>query len=302
MGLDLVWYPDPASHSIDVDTPFFVTVWDLEHRKQPYFPEVSVSGWTWDDRQRHYTRVLPRAAAVFTGTAEGKDEVIRFFGVDPQRVIVNPFSLPMSQLPSEPLPGINQIDDCPYLLYPAQFWPHKNHVNLLHAVRQLHDRHGWHGHLVLTGSDKGNRQHVQEVVERLGLQDSVRFAGFVTSGELRQLYANASALVFPSLFGPDNLPPLEAFSLGCPVVASAIPGAVQQLGEAALLFDPLDPADMAMKIAEVLQQPSTRARLIHRGRTLVANRTPQRHVATVLAAADRFAMLRHNWAANFRHA
>lgn len=301
LGLDLVWYPDPASDCIDFGTPFFVTVWDLEHRKQPFFPEVSVSGWTWEARERHYARVLPRAAAIFTGTAEGRDEIIRFFRVDPQRVIVNPFAAPrIIRAPhrTATASGLTQ----PYLLYPAQFWPHKNHVNLLHALQRLRQHHGCEVDLVLTGSDMGNRQHIQATAIRLGLQESVHFAGFVSSEELQALYASAQALVFPSLFGPDNLPPLEAFSLGCPVVAAAIPGAAQHLEDAALLFDPLDPDDIALKIVEVLREPQTRARLIERGRAVVASRTPERYVATVLAAADRFSMLRHNWGTEFRHA
>ena len=167
---------------------------------------------------------------------------------------------------------------------------------------RLRQHHGCDLDLVLTGSEMGNRQHVQQTAAQLGLQDCVHFAGFVSAEELRSLYAHAQVLVFPSLFGPDNLPPLEAFSMGCPVVAAAIAGAVEHLEAAALLFDPLDPADIASKIMEVLQQPQTRAVLIERGRALVASRTPERYVATLLAAADRFSMLRQNWSTEFLHA
>ena len=74
--------------SVPVSIPFITTVWDLEHRKRPYFPEVSRTGWLWADRERHYQTVLPRASFVITGTTTGKDEVVRYYGINPENVKV----------------------------------------------------------------------------------------------------------------------------------------------------------------------------------------------------------------------
>jgi len=209
--------------------PYISTVWDLEHRKQPYFPEVSVSGWTWSEREKYYAEVLPRASFVITGTQAGRDEIVHFYNVSPANVRVIP--LPASAQPLMPstLDGRTLRDKLrlngDFLLYPAQFWPHKNHINLLLALDILRKRHGLRLNLVFTGSDKGNREYVSAHVREWGLSDQIFDLGFVSRDELSALYANALALVFPSFFGPDNLPPLEAFSLNCPVVASRIPGA-----------------------------------------------------------------------------
>jgi hypothetical protein len=67
------------------------TVWDLEHRKQPYFPEVSVTGWTWEEREQIYRAVLPRASFIITGTQVGRDEIVHYYGVNPNNVRVVPF-------------------------------------------------------------------------------------------------------------------------------------------------------------------------------------------------------------------
>jgi glycosyltransferase involved in cell wall biosynthesis len=105
-------------------------------------------------------------------------------------------------------------------VYPAQFWPHKNHLVLLHAIDLLLRQGRNPRHLVLTGSDKGNEAHVRSHAKGLGVEDHVTFAGFVSVALLRDLYSRATIMVMPSLLGPTNLPPLEALSYGCAVAAS----------------------------------------------------------------------------------
>ena len=128
----------------------------------------------------------------------------------------------------------------PYLLYPAQFWSHKNHATLLRALALLPEYT-----LACVGSDKGYLDHVRGLARELGVLDRVRFLGFVETDELVALYRGAHALVYLSFFGPENLPPLEAFALGCPVVQADVAGAREQLGDAALLVPPTDPRAVA---------------------------------------------------------
>ena len=87
--------------------------------------------------------------------------------------------------------------------------------------------------------------------------------------------AKAAALAFPTRFGPDNIPPLEAFAQDSPVVASRVDGAEEQLGDAALLFDPASPEVIARQLAAVLAIAALRSTLMERGRARVAKRAPQ---------------------------
>jgi glycosyltransferase involved in cell wall biosynthesis len=135
----------------------------------------------------------------------------------------------------------------------------------------------------------------------LGLQDQVHFLGFVPAEDLRALYSNALALTFASFFGPDNLPPLEAFALGCPVAASRVSGAQEQLGDAALLFDPADPDDIASTIFTIWQDKQLRARMVHKGAEVARMRTPQAYVARVCDILDNFAVIRHCWGHDYQH-
>ena len=188
-----------------------------------------------------------------------------------------------------------------FLLYPAQFWPHKNHVNLLKALDLLRKRDGITLDLVFTGSDKGNQHYVRDKVREWGLSEQVFDLGFVSREELNALYGSALALIFPSFFGPDNIPPLEAFALGCPVLASRVAGAEEQLGNAALLFDPTDPTDIAEKVLAVKSDPALRKQLTKEGGKIAQLRSPKRYIAQIDEILNGFASIRQCWGHDYRH-
>jgi glycosyltransferase involved in cell wall biosynthesis len=222
--IDIVWFMTPMNEPLPL--PYIATVWDLEHRNQPYFPEVSTTGVTWTARENVYSALLPRASLIITGTQAGKDEIVHYYRVNPGNVLVIPFPVPAAALTSQPpdpaaIKKKYQINGG-FLLYPAQFWPHKNHVNLVRALRALRDQGHLDLSLVLTGSDKGNLAHVMAEAAKLDLSGHVLAPGFVSREDLNDLCRASAALVFPSFFGPDNLPPLEAFALGVPVVAANV--------------------------------------------------------------------------------
>jgi glycosyltransferase involved in cell wall biosynthesis len=96
----------------------------------------------------------------------------------------------------------------------------------------------------------------------------VREIGFVSDGELRSLYENAVCFVFPSLYEGFGIPPLEALTLGTPVIASRAAALPEVLGDAAVYCDPHSPRDIAEKIRQVLQgrAPEREAAQLHASR------------------------------------
>lgn len=300
LGLDVVWYLDPMAEVLSV--PVFATVLDLAHRLYPFFPEVSTRGWKWNAREDHYRTVLPRAARIFTGTKTGKEQIIRFYGVNPANIVVNPFPASKFEEPGDLLRGEEVLAEYSlapgFLFYPAQFWPHKNHFALVKALKLLESHHGFCPELVLTGTDHGNLAHVRQLVSESGLEEHVHFLGFVPSSHVKVLYEHAAALVFPSFFGPDNLPPLEAFALGCPVIAARIEGAEDQLGGGtAAFFDPARPGEIASAIMRVLTDSEYSATLVEHGKQVAAERSPEAYVQVVLRTLDAFERFRLNWPA-----
>jgi glycosyltransferase involved in cell wall biosynthesis len=126
-----------------------------------------------------------------------------------------------------------------FYFYPAQFWAHKNHRNLVQAFARVQKKYP-ELKLVLSGSDKGNRDYIEQIIKDLDLMSYVVFLGFVPLEELYCMYKYATALVMASHFGPTNMPPIEAMEIGCPVACSDLGGHHEILGDAAVYFDSYD--------------------------------------------------------------
>jgi glycosyltransferase involved in cell wall biosynthesis len=295
--IDIVWSLLPSNITLDI--PYIVTVWDLAHRNYPYFPEVS-SGTGWDSREYAFRTLLRRATYVVTGTQVGKSEVEKNYQVSSDRIKVLPFPTPQFALDVKPLNPHQTLEKYglelnSYLFYPAQFWPHKNHANLLYAIKLLNDYYDLRFPVVFVGSDKKNKNYIKQLVEDLDLQHQVRFLGFVKQEDLIALYQGAFALTFMSFFGPDNLPPLEAFALGCPVIASNVSGAQEQLGDAALLVNPSDDKQIALAIKSLYEDSNLRQKLTQRGYERAAQWTSQDYVRGIFGILEEFQAIRRCW-------
>lgn len=291
--IDVVWYPSAWSY-LTLDIPYLTTVWDLQHRLQPFFPEVS-SGSQWDNRERHLSTVLRRASLVVTGTQMGRDEIERFYGVPRESILLLPHPTPqfVSHV-QQSKPDLSGLQG-EFLFYPAQFWSHKNHYGLIEALRLLRDRDGLDISLVLTGSDKGNLAYVRDLIAQCDLSSAVQILGFVPQEQLAWLYRHAFALTYVTYFGPENLPPLEAFATGCPVIASDVPGAREQLGDAALFVDPRRPEQIADAVRSLHSSPALRKQLVERGASRASRFTPDDFVSGIMNSLDNFEPLRKCW-------
>jgi glycosyltransferase involved in cell wall biosynthesis len=237
---------------------------------------------------------------VIVGTEVGAVEVTQFYGVPRSHIRKLPHPTPRFALESHQSADRNVVLErlgirTPYVFYPAQFWPHKNHVNLLHAIAHLGKQSGLRISVAFSGSDRGNLRYVEQVARELGIAEQVHFLGFVTRAELTSLYEGAIALAYVSFGGPENLPPLEAFALGCPVIAADIEGAREQLADAALLVNPSDPQKIAETIRQIHEDAQLRSDLIARGRQRAAAWTGTDFVRAALRVIDEFAAIRRCW-------
>jgi glycosyltransferase involved in cell wall biosynthesis len=295
-GIDCVWSLKPMT--IAVDTPYVITIWDLEHCTQPFFPELSF-GDEWEQRE-DLSLAFRRATYVLTGTSVGKQQIEKLYQRFADRVQVLPLPTPQFALDNRATVTQAKLDrhgltQNQYLFYPAQFWPHKNHANLLYALKRLNQQHNLKIPVAFVGSDKGNHAYVKALAAELGLADQVHFLGFVSQEELVTLYQGALALAFMSLAGPDNLPPLEAFALGCPVIAAHVSGAQEQLGDAALIVDGRDDEQIANAIKSLCDDRALAAQLVQKGYARAAQWTSRDYVGAVLNLFDQFQPIRRCW-------
>ncbi len=292
--IDIVWFLGP--YDIEVSIPYVFTVWDLGHRTQPSFPEVSVEGWKWDARERTYQKMLYRASYVITGNEAGKKEILDNYPMNPDKIRIVPFPIPSFCFePVELPPSIDGVEK-PFVFYPAQFWAHKNHIRLVEAIRYLRDVKDIRINCYFVGSDKGNSAYIERAIASGDLGDRIRNLGFVENDTLRYLYANALAMTFMSLLGPNNLPPLEAAALGCPVVISDLPGHIEEMEGAALPVDATSYEKVAEAIQSLLCDQEYREDLIRKGKTLAETYSTYSYYGRMLDIFNEFALLRATWA------
>ncbi|MBO5674429.1 MAG: glycosyltransferase family 4 protein [Paludibacteraceae bacterium] len=242
-GIDLIYYLRQGERHV-IDFPFIATNWDIGHWSTFAFPELVSSG-EYAKRAAFYRDILPQALFVFAESEAGKQELLKFTNISEEKIKVVPIFAgncieeKVSEEKQAEILKQYGLEKYKYFFYPAQFWAHKNHTNLIKAFAELHNTHPEYK-LVFTGSDKGNKAHIQLLLEELELTNEVVFAGFVENAVINTFFANAVALCMTSFFGPTNMPPIEAMHIGCPVICSDLAGHREQLGDAALYFHPQD--------------------------------------------------------------
>ena len=288
LNIRLLW--NLNQHELKSPVPYIRTVWEINHRIHSMFPEYAYARYGFDGVDAGITQSLARASYVITGTQEGKRQLVDMLGVHAGKVRVIPFPAP--QLPD---PGQPDGEKDAYLFYPSRFWPHKNHVVILNALKILREAHAVELPCVFTGSDNGNLDYVLSYAQKIGVRDLIDYRGAVTEQALAGLYRDATALLYVSAVGPDNLPPLEAMTLGCPAIVSDVPGAREQYGDAAIYFSPTDERALAACVMKLIGDSDFRTAQIAHGRARAASLTADGYVAAVMSIFDEFSVIARAW-------
>tara|TARA_B100000795_G_scaffold130535_1_gene97413 strand:+ start:868 stop:2121 length:1254 start_codon:yes stop_codon:yes gene_type:complete len=272
-GVDLVYFISPSGWADYLEQlNYITTVWDLCHRDYPEFPEVRQNR-TFEERELSYKKILIKAVAVMAESELGKENIIRRYGVDAKRVYVMPFSEAAHiknfiEGDYDKSIDIKEKYSIPggYIFYPAQFWAHKNHVYILQGLKILKENYGVIISAFFAGGDGGNLTYVKKIAYELDVLDQLIFAGFVEDDMVPHIYNNSIALVMPTYFGPTNIPPLEAFALGVPVLYSDLQGLRDQVEGAALLLDLNNPDSMAVHINKLINDKEFKKNLVIAGK------------------------------------
>lgn len=262
-----LWLAQKIDELTDVlPVPLMTPIFDLMHRYERRFPEVKSEYYL---REYMFLNQCRKGEILLADSEVGKKHIIESYGRKRKDLASHIKILPF--IPPDYIYHYAPIAEFPYkifdkyIFYPAQFWKHKNHEGLIEAMSLLKQK-GVEINLVLVGSEKNNRGNVESLIREKNLENNVKILGYVTDDEIVYLYQHARALVMPTFFGPTNIPPLEAFALGCPVATSGIYGVPEQVGDAALLFDPNSAGEIANAIEKLWTDDELCSELICRGK------------------------------------
>lgn len=168
-----------------------------------------------------------------------------------------------------------------FVLFVGHLYPQKNFATLVRAFHRL--RHRIDHALVVVGRPRWKYDTDLRLVDELDLRDRVEFLYQVPNDTLPAVYSLATCLVYPSLYESFGLVQLEAMACGCPVVGARAGAIPEVAGDAALLFEPTDPDDLAAAIHRVIVDAEARAALVQRGFARAAEFTWERCAAETLA-------------------
>jgi glycosyltransferase involved in cell wall biosynthesis len=237
--LDAIHFPLTAMLPL-VDHPGAVTTMhDLQHEVYPRFFSRAELLY----RRIVYRRTAQASRLVIAPSEYVKGTLVDQLGLAPERVRVAYHGI------DHTLFAPAERERRPFLLYPANRWPHKNHQRLFEALALLRRRRP-ELRLVLTGSGHDGKP----------VPTGVDVRGRVAPEALVELYRTAAALVFPSLYEGFGAPPLEAMACGCPVAASDVCSVPELLGDAAVFFDPGSAESIADGVERALEDDGLPAR------------------------------------------
>ena len=245
--------------------PVVLTIHDVSYARHPeWFPYKRDA-----IRRAYYRRCALSAAAVITDSCFSAGEIRAAYGLPEARISVVPLGVDAEAWRTPPAAPLPRGVAAPFLLHVGDLHARRNLPMVIEALRQARASGAVPASLslVLAGVDLGGGGALGDGVVRLGAVDEPT---------LRALYANAVALVYPSLYEGFGLPPLEAMACGVPVVASSAASIPEVVGDAALLLDPRDTAAWTDAIIRVVNDAGLRGELRRRGTARAAAATWER--------------------------
>jgi len=269
LDCDLLHVPNVFSVPRALPCPYVMTVHDmLEHMS---LGRKRNNLW----RAVHFQltrRVLRGAARIFAVSNFTKTEMEKLFGISPGRIDVvynaidERFLHGHASAADRELIAKRYQVTYPFLLYAGRVSAHKNVVRMIEAFSALKgelekERAFPDLKLIIIGDDLSGNPDLRRTVVRSGVQNDVRFLGFVPIEVLRIFYDSAKIFVFPSLYEGFGLPPLEAMAHGTPVVTSNVSSLPEVVGNAAVLVNPENVFEIMRALHRVLLDQGLRERM-----------------------------------------
>ena len=248
--------------------PVVTTIHDLAFE---HLPET-FNRRSWMQLRLTVRRTARRAAHIITVSDYSRRDISRTYGIDPELITVTPEAAPLNFAPITNETELRRIRETygiqgDYILSLCSIQPRKNLVRLIEAYSCLRrvSPEVKLPQLVLAGKRGWLENETFRAAERDALGRDILFTGYVPEHDLVGLYSGAICFVYPSYFEGFGLPVVEAMQCGVPVIAGNRTSLPEIVGEAGLLFDPFDTAELVKALTRVLDDSAYRAELRIKG-------------------------------------
>ena len=269
LGVELLFSPFTSLDHAEPGIPAVCTIHDLQNKTYPEFFATDDNA----NRDRMFTEACRKSTLIAAISEYSRSSAITHGNLDPSRIktihhrIAHRMASTNGVLESTLFGRLGLVKK-EYLLYPANFWKHKNHELLLSAF-DIATRNGLSSaiKLVCTGAPDERQKGLIEKARAMNLEKRVLFPGYLPDNELAVLLSNCIGLIFPSLYEGFGLPVIEAMASRIPVACSNTRALPEVTSGAALLFNPEHPEEIAKAMVALAEDESLRLRLIDAGLT-----------------------------------
>jgi len=259
-NINLIIFPTGSKTPLSLQkTNYVTTLLDICHLEYPLFPEIN-GGSNFSDKEFFIRNCIPRSIFTLTLSQKLKDKVEELYPFLRNKLVVVPLSYTHFKYDKEKITSNNLNKN--FIFYPAHYSAHKNHLSIIKSLKYLNENFNKKINLICCGHDKGNLKYLEKKTKEFSLEKQITFYRFQTKEEIYNYYKNCNAVLFLSLFGPVNIPPIEAWHYKKPLICNQ--EFIGQVKKAAILVDPLDYKNIAEGINQ-LDNPELINDLIAKG-------------------------------------
>jgi glycosyltransferase involved in cell wall biosynthesis len=266
-AIDLWFSPLLVADPFDLPVINIFCIPDLQHEFYPDFFSKEVLEW----RKKYFLKSAMYADAIITISAYSRKTIIDRLHINKNKISCFYEGVPhyyFQKLNPKKIESVKNEYNLPddYIFYPANTWPHKNHLTLFKAIQEYNLTHPQKINLVFTGYKSDAHDRIIKKLKEQDIAQHIFYLGYITDEDMPYIYKNAACLVFPSLFEGFGIPLVEAMYSECPILCSNVTSIPEIAGDAALYFNPLNHKDIAEKIDVLLRDSVMRNTLIENGK------------------------------------
>ncbi|MFA9397255.1 MAG: glycosyltransferase family 4 protein [Clostridiaceae bacterium] len=215
-------------------------------------------------------RILDKCNGIITVSEYSKQDIIRFFPDTKDKVYVTPLAADSIYKPLDKEICKHSLNekynmDKPFILYVGGFSERKNVESIIQSFHNIYKKLNKEYNLIILGSIRDKLSTLKSLVEKLDMNENIKFLGFIENNMLPVFYSAADVFIYPSFYEGFGLPPLEAMSCGCPVISSNTTSIPEVIKDAGILIDPYNIKSIENALESVLNNNTLRENLSLKG-------------------------------------